>query len=227
LDSEPVAVVVGEAKQEFLVHESHIRSCSEFFDLAMRGDWKEKNSRTINLPEADPRAFTVYIKWLYSGQFFIKNDDDEAQYDEDTECMPDDEWTKWSLSYKLGNFLMDYEFKDALIDMAIDKMRWEGYYADLPNDVYQHSREGSMHRKLAIDIAVHTWPGFEFKLAEHREHDMEFLIDLVAATGEKIRIGVEQKLIKEFLSPDMDSCKYHDHKIDGMPCYRDKRKFLL
>jgi hypothetical protein len=56
---------------------------------------------------------------------------------------------------------------------------------------------------------------------------MEFLIDLVAATGEKIRIGVEQKLIKEFLSPDMDSCKYHDHKIDGMPCYRDKRKFLL
>jgi hypothetical protein len=102
----------------------------------MRNDWKEKNSRTINLPEADPRAFTVYIKWLYSGQFFIKNDDDEAQYDEDTECMPDDEWTKWSLSYKLGNFLMDYEFKDALIDMAIDKMRWEGYYADLPNGVY-------------------------------------------------------------------------------------------
>jgi hypothetical protein len=186
----------------------------------MRGDWKEKNTCIIHLPEVDPRAFTVYIKWLYNGQFFIKEDDDRN-------CMPDDEWTKWSLSYKLGNFLMDYDFNDALIDMATDKMRCEGYYADLPNDVYQHSSERSLHCQLALDVTVYTWPGFEFKLVEHREHGMEFLTDLIGAMGAKLRIGFEEKLIEEVLSADMDSCKYHDHKIACKPCYRDKRKFML
>jgi hypothetical protein len=228
-DSEPITVIVGEDKKKFFVHESHIRSSSEFFDRAMNGDWKEKATRTIDLPEIDPRAFSVYLKWLHSGQFFIREADDLDLDCDDAECMGDGEWSKWSASYKLGSYLMDGDFRDAFIDMAIEKMREEDHYnVDLPSDIYIYSPEGSNHRKLALDIALHSWTDSEFKLVAQREHGVDFLTDLVAALGPKLRIGLEGMSTWEFFSENIDTCRYHEHTLLGeeKPCYKSRRQFL-
>lgn len=227
-DSEPITIMVGAAEKKFFVHESHIRSSSEFFDITMNHDWKEKSTRTITLPEQDPEAFAIYIKWLYSGHFFIKEDDnEEEEYGHNDDGILDTEWENWSHSYKLGDFLLDEDFKDALIDMAIERMRDEVHYVDLPSSIYDYSSTGSPHRQLALDVALHAWPNLEFNMVEKRAHPLEFLTDLVRIMGTKIRIGIEKRSTYELLSPDINTCRYHEHTPKGALCYKDKCKFLF
>jgi hypothetical protein len=229
LDSEPITIVVGEDKKKYFVHESHIRSSSEFFDRAMNGDWKEKATRVIDLPEIDPSTFSVYVKWLYSGQFFITGADDLFLYNDDAGNLHDEEWTKWSASYKLGSYLMDGDFRDALIDMAIEKVREQEvyFYNNLHNDIYAYSTQGSNHRKLALDVTLHSWTDSEFRLVAQNAHEVDFLTDLVAALGPKLHI--EYTRTWESFSKDIDTCRYHEHTVlgEGKLCYKDRRKFLV
>ncbi|CAO2652618.1 Nn.00g009010.m01.CDS01 [Neocucurbitaria sp. VM-36] len=235
-DSKPITIVVGAAGKKFFVHESQIRSSSEFFDNAMNHDMGEKFARTITLPELDPKAFEIYIKWLYSGQFFITEDEDDDDDDDDDEeedtnshddYLHDAEWDRWSNSYQLGDFLGDEDFRDALMDMAIEKMRDETYYIDLPNSIYSYSSAASPHRQVALDAALYLWPHAEFKMAVKRSHHAEFLTDFLGVVGSKIRIGVEERSTFELFSPDINTCRYHEHILRGAPCYKDKGRFLL
>ena len=62
-----VFLVGGDAPKRFIVHEGLVKPRSDFVRLALRGDWKEAQERTIPLPEDDPNIFSVYQRWLYAG----------------------------------------------------------------------------------------------------------------------------------------------------------------
>ena len=91
--SEPVTIVVGKLKEKFFVHESHLRTGSDFFNNIMNGPWQENATRTITLLDPDCRAFMAYVKWLYSGRFYIMESTDEV-YDKDTDWLSDAEYSK-------------------------------------------------------------------------------------------------------------------------------------
>jgi hypothetical protein len=65
---EAVTLIVGEEKQEMLVHACHISKNSEFFRTALRREWLEGQTRTITLPVDDPKTVTHYLNFTYSGE---------------------------------------------------------------------------------------------------------------------------------------------------------------
>ncbi len=58
-------VLVGEAEQRFVAHESVLCATSGFFRDSLSGDWLEGKERVVRLPEQSHEAFNVYLTWLY------------------------------------------------------------------------------------------------------------------------------------------------------------------
>jgi hypothetical protein len=158
LASEPVKVLVGEANTPFYVHETLLRANGPFFDNAFKGPWKEREERTITLTETDPETFNIYLQWLYTARLFCTKEDDERDDADSVAGILYREIERWSHCYKLADFLQSSDFKDALIDTAIEKMIKERCHStSLPNIIYKYSSKDSVHRKMVVDTIVYIW----------------------------------------------------------------------
>ena len=115
-NDEAIVFLVGtDAPKRFIVHESLIKPRSDFVRLALRGDWKEAQERTIPLPEDDPNIFSVYQRWLYAGLVHTRPNS--------TASKTDDEYSMLVKAYILGEKIMDSNFKDSIADAIIEKLR--------------------------------------------------------------------------------------------------------
>lgn len=225
--SGPVTVLVGEAKEEFFVHEHLIRASSTFFDNALSKDWKEKHERTVRLPNIKVETFQIYVKWLYSGCFHAVKKDD-ATTDAQTGIILDRENNRWNFAYELGDFLQDNGFKDAMIDILIEKMidKPDIFYLGLTETVYKYSGSDSPHRRFAVDTVVHLW-GEDILGAKYlcREtNPKEYMNDLIAAMAKHLRDGTKQQPVDKFFR-DKGHCEYHEHTQVNKPCYKTKYGF--
>ncbi|KAH8644477.1 hypothetical protein IG631_01941 [Alternaria alternata] len=54
--------------KDFIAHESFLTSRSEFFRRAMNGNWKEAETRIVNLPDDTAKTFACYLNYVYTGQ---------------------------------------------------------------------------------------------------------------------------------------------------------------
>ncbi|KAF9695651.1 hypothetical protein EKO04_006359 [Ascochyta lentis] len=245
----PITIIVGEAQKTYFVHETLISNSSSFFSNALKEVWKEGVTRTVELPHVDNTNFQIYVDWLYTGPRlnFTKNDDrvyptvdDSAETVADEQSTTqnmlqietpanktpsvDHEWTRWHQCYELGNYLQDIDFKDALIDLATEKMSSdEEYTHSFPGYIYPTSPAQSPHRKLAVDIAVKVWHKESFLEAPKADHPSEFLADLVAELGSKARTGylTETSVFDYFKA--VAPCNYHEHVLSTTKCYLEKR----
>jgi hypothetical protein len=207
---------VGEQRQTFYVHEAQLTSSSDFFKNALSREWIEKKTKTVQLPNHQPRDFGAYVDWLYTGRICsvhsVENDGPEHQF----------EWTTLRRYYKLASYLQDTDFKDAVIDALVDKMVC-GNFNDVsfPGVIYPHTSTQSPHRRLAVDIALNTWPPILLSANTKMDHPSEFIADLMTQMGRRFREGVEQQGIRQFLE-QIDKCKYHEHAMTDTPCYKTK-----
>jgi hypothetical protein len=109
-----LTIGIGPASITFPVHESLIRKSSKFFDNIMQPQEASLRSfpRIINLTNQDPDIFKIYLHWLYCKTLptvaVAPNNGSESEY------------VLLSKSYVLGEFLMDMEFKGALLDAFAD-----------------------------------------------------------------------------------------------------------
>ncbi|KZM24655.1 uncharacterized protein EKO05_0007087 [Ascochyta rabiei] len=245
--SAPTTVVVSEAMKTYFVHKTVIPNNSAFFSNALKQDWKKGVTRIVELPHVDSATFQFYLDWLYAGPRlnFMKDDDrvyptvDEfakatTEESPTTQTAPqvethvdetpsvDYEWTRWHQCYELGNYFQDTDFKDTLIDIAVEKMSSdEEYTLALPGYIYPTSNAQSPHRKLAVDVKV--WLGHSFQRAPKADHLSEFLADLIADLGCKARTRyVGEMGIYEYLK-GVAPCKYHEYTLSTAACYLAKR----
>jgi hypothetical protein len=226
-NAQPLTILVGKSEGKFFVHQPHICASSKFFEKACSDEHKAPTDSTIKLLNANAKAFEVYLKWLYSGRFYIIAEGDVAK-----DATSDNEWTKWNECYKLSSFLEDTDFADALIDMAIDKMSSDlAYYVEIATIIYQHSAPRSRHRKFAVDLAVHLWDDDDFKDLPKQNAPTEFLTDLLRTVGFKMRreaVMVEDvDQYFEDLGEYDDPCKYHEHRRGKGLCHKEKREFVF
>jgi len=65
LSSRVVTVQVGPDKVTWSLHENLLSETCDFFKVAFRGEFKEKSGE-LELPDDDPAAFELFIRWLYA-----------------------------------------------------------------------------------------------------------------------------------------------------------------
>lgn len=61
-----VTLLVGDKKEKLIVY-GHCLASSEFFTAAPKKEWKEGQTRTIELPEDDTKTVTQYLDFIYKG----------------------------------------------------------------------------------------------------------------------------------------------------------------
>lgn len=205
-----ISFLVGKLSPEkFAIHESIIKPRSEFVRLALRGEWKEANDRTIPLPDDEPQVFSLYQEWLYSGLIYTRP----------SQLLPkdDDEFALLTQAFILGDKLMDLDFKDSIVDAITEKLRKEQTFdTSLTNLVWENTPDGSPLRRLWMDVY------FYFGSAEWLDSKLmgepvssEFMVDFS-------RYQMQNRTGFGSLGKDamFFQCTYHEHGL--RPCYRSK-----
>ncbi|KAH4000213.1 hypothetical protein HBI26_197700 [Parastagonospora nodorum] len=217
LRSRPVLILVGDIQEEYHIHENILRGSSSFFDNALKKEWKEGQDRAIDLPEVNNEAFSIWIKWLYTGSVFLTRPEDHSSDGKSSKECP-----RWDNCYALGDFLQDTDFKDACIDVMIEIMvslRRHPY--DLPAMIYKCSTQDSNHRTFVVDTFINVMKRKDW--AKNASHPQQFLFDVIKVLSVNPESGIEGKTCSKFFNLD-DTCKYHDHGPDK-PCYKTKPAF--
>ena len=180
----------------------------------------------ITLPTIYPFVFQVYVNWLYKDHLYIA----------DTSTNLSSFF--WKQCYELADLLQDCTFKDALIGTLIENIianDAQPWGPTLPKIVYSSTTRESPHRKLLVDLAVHTWHsrilGFMFAYGRSEHLPQEFHLDVMAALVADCRsraARTEQVSPREFLK-DIDTCMYHEHTVIKVPysitpCYKTRHE---
>jgi hypothetical protein len=167
----------GEQKRSFAVHEALITARSKFFKNAMCGDWKEAQTKVVNLPEDSPTAFALYEQLLYSSRIPSKVEPLEAH-------DIDEEFTILSLLYVLSEKLQDVDAKrvtaDALLDLCAEKGK-DGKRV-MPGRKHIDIIYGGTPGPCAVRrlmVKVYAWVGTGDSLAkEQGTFPSDFVLDL-------------------------------------------------
>jgi len=169
-----------------------------------------------------PRAFQIYLGWLDTGYFYITEDhdiDSPPQSDKHG-CVFDGECKKWNECYALGHTIQDYDFQDACIDWAQEKMLFEkATMTYIPHVVYGIHDQLPAHRQFAVDVAAQFWTEDTFNILEEDSYSRAFMIDLLKSIGLKMRRRALAMEDHEEFFRDI-GCKYHAHIALNKPCYK-------
>ena len=214
LGSKIVTFHVGkDTPQDFAIHENLITSTSEFVALALGKDWKEAKDRMIPLPDDNPEVFELLQDWLYSRTITSKN---TTHSEKDAS-----EYKLLVSAYILGDKFGIVDFKDAVIDCIIVKLRFTGRFDPrLTNLVYDNTTEKSPLRRLWQE--VYFWAGSPSWLDEAQLGDFvhaEFTLDLSKFHMRMIRGGGSMSAPYEDCHLG-SGCVYHEHGSGA--CYRSQ-----
>jgi hypothetical protein len=192
---------------------------SGFFNTALKTEWKEGQEQDVKLPETEVEIFEIYVKWLYTGRVFLAKEGDR-----DIAGTSSKEWPRWSSCYILGDFLQDFDFKDACIDTCIEAMCDTIQIPHgLPRWIYACSTPTSAHRGLAIDTFINCWTRATWM--EYTSRPAEFFVDVLRLIGPQLEAGMKRVPVSKYLNSN-DTCKYHDHGTEK-PCYKTKPAFTF
>lgn len=61
-----VTILVGPHETKWCLHENLLSGASEFFKSAFNSGFKESLEGKITMPEDDPHAFELFVRWLYT-----------------------------------------------------------------------------------------------------------------------------------------------------------------
>ncbi|KAI4648979.1 uncharacterized protein J4E78_008496 [Alternaria triticimaculans] len=217
-----ITVLVGN-DESFTVDKSTLLTSSEFFKKTLGTSLKTNGPEEVDLPDAKPRAFEIYLGWLETGYFYIteEHDIDSPPQSDKNGCILDGECNKWNECYTLGNVIQDCGFQDACIDWIQEKMiSDEADLMNIPDIVYGIDDRLPAHRQFTVDIAAHCWSSSVFGDLKEDRYPSEFMIDLLKYVGPKLRLSqVVEQDYKVFF--ENVGCKYHEHARLKKPCYKE------
>jgi hypothetical protein len=220
LDSPIIHVKVGGDNGKIIpVHQALLTSTSGYFQDALRNQLQGPHIREIALPFADPDAFMVYSKFLYTLLFCVMKQGDRLP--QDANSANDLEWNRLAMCYQLGSLLRDVDFKDATIDAMIEKMIVNNApLVPLASAIYPFSNPESPHRELARDIFLVMWPRCRLVLLLDNDQPYHFRRDVLTMIGQKLEHGIGAQTIPGYFAGQENGCLYHEHARTNAPCYK-------
>ena len=195
---------MGSKERIFYIHENILRSTSSFFQAALNQEWKEGQERTITLPDDNPKVFSGYAHWLYTGKLPCQRPEGRVS-------------VKLAKLYGLGEKLIDKIFQDRVLDTLITHTRKDDKYPTKKSAkiVYDSTLKGSPARKLMVDMYLMNANEDHIKDEDDELH-FDFLIDLTRALLKERVVPVNHR--KELKELDEGiPCSYHHHGKDE-PC---------
>lgn len=129
-----IKITVGPKDEEisWTLPKSLLTHHSEFFNAALNGTFAESKSNSMTMPEDSPRAFRLFVQWLYVGDIMVNDIDD---------------WLEaWVLGDKLGNIA----FRDCAMTKLINGHTYSAIQPETVSTAYRKSVSGSNIRKWAL-----------------------------------------------------------------------------
>lgn len=204
---------MGKPTTVYHVNEKLLRANSGFFDAALKKEWREGQTRKVELPDHESEHFNVWLNWLHGRQIVLGGDKDENDGSQ--------KWFGLVRSYQLGDVLLDADFKDALVDtflvMTVSVQQPANCYMVpdfvLRRELYATTSPTSKLRQLLVDRIARCPNAIEL-LSE--DDDSAFLYDFAKSQAKigTVKLGVGSTVVAA------NACEYHEHG-DGA-CYRTK-----
>lgn len=183
-----VTLLIGPDEQELVVCGTPLAKSSEFFQAALKKEWKEGQMRTVKLPEEDTELITRYLDFVF-GQSLPSmavqsgnNLEQSTTYKEVFEL------------YTLGDRLLDASIRNAIVKETLRLVSLTGDegHGFLPSRncvalVYNDTPARSAARRLMVD--VHIAYGLASTL-EKEKLPSEYMLDMAKAYSKKIENGV-------------------------------------
>lgn len=207
-------IYVGPDQKHWALHQNLLTHHSRFFDEnhTVNGEHKRIKDGKLRLPEEDPDAFALLVKWMYQGRI------------EDVSRKPKD--TQWEYAFacqKLYTLSITIGLVE-LQNLAIDQFRKGCHDSGLvpgPEEmipIYQKTPSSAPFRKLVSKIAARQIMDPESKAdaSTYRqcfEASPEFAIDVI----NEIRNGTNGFLFDD--PTEGNSCRFHEHS-DGESCQK-------
>jgi hypothetical protein len=177
------------------------------------------DDKPIALPDITTEDFAIYAKFLYTGFLFTK----EANGVELTRCLH---------LFKVARHLEALDFQDAIVDALIENIlefrALKGqcrFTATQITTIYTMTEEGSPLRKFAQNLCLQSKGPQGFEKKRMKDYSIDFQLDLLTAAAPFITSSAKSTDLPDPLDLGK-SCKYHEHAVHGLPCYRRKYQFV-
>ena len=219
-------MLVGEEKQEFVVHKDLIVSRSPFFEAAAAQRWASSEcTQPIELPVDKPNVFADYLHCLYLGR--IKTPEDESDYPSRSAYL-----VHTLDLYVLADKLGDLTSANIVIDhvMALNKAKLWVPPLTVARHAFEHTAVGSPLRRLFVDFYVHNHPLSDDDLVAFENAVENGLVEFSAAIlREFARIKQDDfkvTVAKAFFNKTScrPKCHYHEHNETCPPCAESAEK---
>jgi len=188
----------------------------------------------VDLPEDSPKAFNMYLQWLYLRKLVIDNiglehpeaicqatssEEDQAEEAKALKVQGEQEQKLLVDAYVLGDKVGDFDFADAAIDALIDSAESTWFWpATHSLAIYQRTSESSALRRFFTDLYVFVfdagWNGTEVE-----ELSRDALYDI---TKRFLQAKMERELNGKYMPWKENPCVYHHHVKTNQPCYKTK-----
>lgn len=172
-----VTLLVGPEKQRLLVHAHYLTKSSEFFQAALKKEWKEGQTHVVELPEENIINTTRYLEFAYEGNLCSSAIGD---YRELTKA---NSYFELCQLYTFGKRVCDAPLRNAIIYEMIRLISLEAddgaYWA--PNwysaaEAYYGTTVGSPIRRFVVD-ALLAYGDSDWLDAGHADECSELLVD--------------------------------------------------
>ncbi|ETN42519.1 uncharacterized protein HMPREF1541_01676 [Cyphellophora europaea CBS 101466] len=207
-------IYVGLEQRHWALHQNLLIHHSRFFDetFTVNGEHKRIKEGKLYLPDEDPEAFELLVKWLYQGRIEdVSQKPKEAKWDYAFTCQK-----LYILSTTVG--------LNELQNLAIDQFRKGCHDSALvpgPEEmipIYRKTASHSPFRRLVSKIAARQImdPDHQLDAGTYRdcfEASPDFAVDVI----NEIRAGTSGILLDD---PTVgNSCNFHEHE-DGASCHK-------
>lgn len=214
-----------EEQQSFIVHKDYICSKSPFFVAATSNAWEKGKSRTVNVPEIEPRTFELYVHWIYNSAIDIDlveaptNDPckNEGHKLAGLGCQWRGKIVLLLRLYVAADFLSDSKLKDEVISryLTLRGKKELCFGTDTLHYVWDNTKSDSPLRRCIVDsFAVGQNGEIYQRWLKHLQCIPEFLSDLCA------RLLQMRGDREEFTPTIARKCRYHEH-ANGEKCGSD------
>ena len=183
---ETVTLLVGPSKEKFTVLKLFLVKSSDFFKACCKegAAWVESETKTIEMPEEDPKIFSAYLQWLYTQELVIFDGfniesvkDADLKTTEEAACLAYDRLVQFAM---LADRLVDSAFNNEIVNnfISIEQASEFGMSTQTKVDLHSALPENSPIRRLMVRL---TMQRIDTDYLNRRGKDLsqEFAVDLL------------------------------------------------